>query len=392
MLTELAVVGEDVVQGPGEVLVGAGGDEVDTACLSRTDRALAGHILVALAETELGTEGGAEGQTFEGLPHLAEVEVGVEGAGEVVGEVGEFGLADLVDDGGVELVAVRDEDDVAVLIVRDCVGEEGFGLGTQGPRDGVGGAAGTVDTVFLVAEACVDGTAHGEPLERGDIDAGTEGIAVVFLADGRTLVVHVTHGDVGLHAVGTAGGAEGVLVGDADTVGELVPVGGLHLGGIPGGGFLTGVPLLEGQAPALEDIGPSGIRNTFNIDAGVVDVDVGLVARDVGHVGIVACPAAPDEGLFGGHEGDLLEDLLGGDGTGVVEGELAALTTVGGHEDDTVCTTGTVDGGGGSVLEDVDGLDILGVDHIEADGLRDDTVDDDERVAGGHTVLSADLD
>ena len=392
VVAELAVVGDDVVQGPGEVLVGVGGDEVDLAGLCRADGTIAGHVFVGLAEAELRTEGGAEGQAFEGLPHLAEVEVGVEGSGEVVGEVGEFGLAVFVHDGGVEVVAVREEDDVSVAVIRDGVGEEGLGLGAQGPRDGVGGAAGAVDTVLLVAEACVDGAAHGEPLERGDVDAGTEGIAVVFLADGGALVVHITEGHVSLHAVGTAGGAEGVLVGDTDAVGELMPVGGGHLGRIPGGGALSGVPLVECQAPALEDVLPCGVGEALDDDTVMVDVDVGGVAGDVGEAGIVAGPATPDEFLFGGHEGDLLEDLLGGECAGVVEGELAVLTTIGGDEDDTVAASCTVDGGCGGVLEDVDGLDILRVDHVEADGLRDDTVDDDERAAGRETIRTTDLD
>ncbi len=62
---------------------------------------------------------------------------------------------------------------------------------------------------------------------------------------------------------------------------------------------------------------------------------------------------------------------------GVVDGGLGiAFALLGGDDDDTSCATSTIDSGCGSVLEDVDALNILGGDGGEA---TLDTVDEDER-------------
>ena len=92
---------------------------------------------------------------------------------------------------------------------------------------------------------------------------------------------------------------------------------------------------------------------------------------------------------------DLLEAGVGTDGvdTGTgLEGDLrlALLATLGGHEDDTVRTAGTVQGGGGGILQDGDAFDIVPVDGREDVGTLDGgrAVNDDEGVGvvrGGGT-------
>ena len=50
----------------------------------------------------------------------------------------------------------------------------------------------------------------------------------------------------------------------------------------------------------------------------------------------------------------------------VLNGNLAGLALLGGHENNAVGGTCTVDGSGGSILQDVDALDFVGVKTIEA--------------------------
>ena len=80
----------------------------------------------------------------------------------------------------------------------------------------------------------------------------------------------------------------------------------------------------------------------------------------------------------------------------VLGGYLAFLTLLGGDEDDAVGGTGAVDGGGGSVLEDVDALDVAGVDAVKTvvGGTALYTVDDEERrgLADGARTTDVDLE
>ena len=61
----------------------------------------------------------------------------------------------------------------------------------------------------------------------------------------------------------------------------------------------------------------------------------------------------------------------------VIYAGLACLATAGGHEDDTVRGAGTVNGGGGGILQDVDALDVIRVDVLEGCAL--DSIDHHER-------------
>ena len=59
---------------------------------------------------------------------------------------------------------------------------------------------------------------------------------------------------------------------------------------------------------------------------------------------------------------------------------LADLALAGGHEDNAVRRTGTVDGRGGGILQDVDGLDVSGVQVLQVTAGH--AVDNDERARG----------
>ena len=69
---------------------------------------------------------------------------------------------------------------------------------------------------------------------------------------------------------------------------------------------------------------------------------------------------------------------------------LAGLALAGGHEDNAIRRTGTVDGRGGGILEDIDGLDIGGVQVVQVAAGH--TVDDDERSGGTGGSETADGD
>ena len=78
-------------------------------------------------------------------------------------------------------------------------------------------------------------------------------------------------------------------------------------------------------------------------------------------------------------------------GTIVAELDLAGLALLGGHQDHTVGSTGTVDGCRCSILQDIDALDVVGVDAVKVATCY--TVDDVKRssVTGGADTTDVDL-
>ena len=75
----------------------------------------------------------------------------------------------------------------------------------------------------------------------------------------------------------------------------------------------------------------------------------------------------------------------------VLNCDSAFLTLLGGNEDDTVCSTSTVDGARGSVLQHFDTLDLAGVHAVQAivGSTRNDSVDNEEwgrLTDGSHTT------
>ena len=70
---------------------------------------------------------------------------------------------------------------------------------------------------------------------------------------------------------------------------------------------------------------------------------------------------------------------------------LAFLGTLGGDEDYTVGTTGTIDGGRSRILQDVDALDVVGRNIVNRRNLY--TIDDEKRIVAlgnGATTTHAD--
>ena len=83
------------------------------------------------------------------------------------------------------------------------------------------------------------------------------------------------------------------------------------------------------------------------------------------------------------HQRALVEVLQSGL-RGIVDGSLAVRTALGGHQDDTVTSLRTIDGGGGGVLQDLDGLDQGRIQILDAIHLQ--TVHDVERAKAGGGV------
>ena len=91
--------------------------------------------------------------------------------------------------------------------------------------------------------------------------------------------------------------------------------------------------------------------------------------------------------FVGVHLGRLLGDRLARDGVVEVEAGLAFFTTLGGDEDDAVCTFHTEDGRRGCVLQDGDALDFVDVDVVH---VTLDTIDEDQGAAAVPGVLTTD--
>ena len=84
----------------------------------------------------------------------------------------------------------------------------------------------------------------------------------------------------------------------------------------------------------------------------------------------------------------LLETRVGVEGDGRLL--LANLALAGSDEDNAVRRTRTIDGRGGRILQDVDGLDVSRVQVVEV--AAGDTVDDDERAGGTGGADTTDRD
>ena len=377
VLAEFTVVVEQFIQGPGDVhtLV------VEGVVGARTVEALLGHIDALVEETEVRTEVDAQAQALEGSPHLTEVQLGIEGTD------GAEGLAEILLEIPLTIhvldavVAARELDTVAVIVERNSIR---IALGGNTVSGALGAAlevTGTGQTVVLDAVGGVDAGAEGEPLVGLEVIGGLGGKALEILSVDGTLVREVTEGHIGLELVGTSGSGDGVLVGDGRLEDQAHPVGGLDVVAVPGA-----------AGPALHDVAP-GIRVATAVeDLVVVVLGRSAGARIVLGIQVVVSRTTPVDVLAGGHPGALVLDDLVGEGAGVADMHLALGTLLGGHEDDTVGAAGTVDGGRGGVLQDLDGLDILRVEVLDRAAHHRNAVHDiQRRRGGGEGALTADI-
>ena len=180
--------------------------------------------------------------------------------------------------------------------------------------------------VVLVGVGQVDAGAYAEGLRQlvVGVDAGLELLEVDSV--GYALVVLVGQGRVETSAVGAGLGVDLVLLEQAGLGEGVYPVGHGHV--VHGHGIVVG-------------------------GAGIIRVVAGVDSRYSLEVQKLGTCEDAEPVVVGQHRASELH--TGG------EAGLSGLAALGSHEDDTVGRAGSVDGGGGSVLEDGDGLDIVGV-------------------------------
>ena len=213
----------------------------------------------------------------------------------------------------------------------------------------------------------VDGALEGDGEVRGDLggEVGRETVAVVVTGVGA--IDSVLVGEVAAQVV------SGLLVTTTD--GNVVNLG-------------EGVALEDGIPPG--EVLISGIAIAIMGDFLVGISGGGVLAVVAGHL-VVHLHIGGDV-HFLGKGGRHTE----GEGVGVGHAGLSDLTFLGGHEDNTILGTQTVDGSG-SILQDGDGLNVVRVQFCEssagggvvvvpapvltASGLTGNTIDDHERGA-----------
>ena len=321
-------------------------------------------VLTVGAGAHLVVELALPGEALDGL----HTDVAGEGETVAVAVIVAAGRVDHAGDGVADIAVQGPKTAVAQPVI--------LGIGTVSLINGdkrVGGhhvvdvipvvVAGT-DTAALVGH-------EGHVLTEGD------DVETVFLpenvigieADGDTLVVGCNGfaEDTFLMGVGDTGGEPGA-VGTADDVHGVVGVGSILV--------TDGVkPVGAGEGTVLDAVVKLGAEGVRPVDGIPSHVEVHLVL-DV-HV------------LLGVQELGHLLHVLDAVETVVCDGVLAGLALLGGHEDNTVCTTGTVDGAGCSVLEDVDALDVGGVQRIDV--TSGNAVDDVQRSIGTGGTHTADV-
>ena len=382
MAAEVAVPGEDLVDVPGHVVGGGDGtgyiaDELHRVLhlglVFRADRHLRLVVNVAVAGVALSLQGDLVTQARD----EGEVNLGV---GDAV-QVDALALTVRV---GVGVVLTGADERAGGVVVRYAVVPvleaflAGIHIGQRGVPHGIADVGALAPAV---GSQDIGLGAEGQPV--GDLEVqlqhGAEFFVVVTLAD--ALLAGVVRRSVVTHALGTAADGEVILL--ADTLaGNLVqPVHPLAV--VPGFQFA-----------GRQHAGVVG----GSVQAGELRPVFVFVVCKFGT--LLTVETILQEGLF-------VIDHLGhtapvGDAHLAVEvhDRGAAGTALGGDDDNTVSGTGTVDGGGGGVLQDVDALDIGRVDGVDG-AVGKHTVDDQQRLvdalgrsrhgtAGRDGVLTAD--
>ena len=280
--------------------------------------------------------GGEVGQRAEGLALLLRV-------------------VPLVHDGVDGGLTARMGHHVALLVVGH--GEVVYLFG--GAIDGVGNrptaALKRRHTVVLLRPGAVDAGLQREPFRRIDVHAHLPRIAVVPLTLLRAFVRQVAQRAVGVHLVRAAAHGQGVLVREGRLRNEVGPVGVRHPRRVP-----------AAASPALLDVVPRAmcvlrrvkellvVRHRWCVGVGKLlgVLVVGRPATELNHVGSA-------------HRGRTVHNVRHRQRAGVVDAHPPALSLFGRHENHAVGTTRTVDGRGRGVLQDVDGLNVAGVQGLK---------------------------
>ena len=215
---------------------------------------------------------------------------------------------------------------------------------------------------------------HGEPVGHVEVELrhGAQLLVVVTLAD--ALLAGVVAGNVVARTLGAAADGDVILLAHA-LAGNLVqPVDPKAI--IPSTELSVRQELIFRSSLEAGVVGPV-LVHVVNITGSLEGLEAvaqeGLLVGD--HLGHAAPVGQAHAGVHAHDRG------LGG-------------TLLGGDDDHTVRSTGTVDGGGGSILQHVDGLDVGGVDRVDRT-VGQHTIDNEQRLVhalGGGTHASAGRD
>ncbi len=364
----LAVDVEQVVHGifPGPIPAGVGALADGVGVLEGLVGQLVDHAVLAVgARAQAIVELALPGEALDGL----HAQVGRHSQAVVVAAVVAAGridhFSDRVGDGGHQVPQAALLEPVVFRIIA---------VGLKDGNERVGGehVEDIVPVVVAGTDAAVGRLGEGHVLTHGDdVQAVLVPQHVVGVqADGHTLVVRsdrlaedtflvgVAHTHREFGHLGTSDDVDGVvLVGGVDVADGVEPVGSdertvLHA-------------VVERR---VQDAGPvDGRLAHIEVDL-VLDVHILLGVQELGHLL---------------HVLDAVEAVIG-------DADPAGLALLGGDEDDTVRTTRTVDGAGGGVLQDVDALDIRGVEGVDAAAGH--AVDHIQRGIGTDGTHTADVD
>ena len=296
-------------------------------------------------------------------------------AAEVIGVVPHGGAIDV----GQELAGL-----LVVRVVREdgavTVGEERVG--------GVVGACLVVLVAFLDHSGEVD--ANLEVLGGCEVGVDAAAVALEVGLEQEALLLEVADGGEGVEAVGGAGGVEGVFLAVAAAGDGVPPVKVVVLGQdgageltveVEDGGLVSAVhvhrDVRAGDDAFLEILGdvvgcPSGGGEEL-----VEDTCVGLFHPLVGAEGLVAGQAALVHTLADAEVDIDFADFLG---------------ALGGDEHYAIGTLVAVKGAGCGVLEHGHGLDVLGVEVVDAGVVRHAVNYVERVVVAGHGAEAADTD
>ena len=235
--------------------------------------------------------------------------------------------------------------DIAVLVQSRIHRDEEEGQTTGSVVGHTVGGGTPVRVLLGVGEAEVQVDTGLEPLERVGLHVGTEGVTVKEVTRGVTLLV---------------------VLGSSHHVSHL------------GAATFDGEVVLVLRIPKIHHVlVPGGVVVVTLAQVGIVDVSL-----------VVDTGAHPEVHQFGAAHHALIERGVGEGGNTplatVGDGSLGVVgTALGGDVDDTVRSTGTVDGGRGRILQDADALDIVRV-HVHHSGAGGrNTVDHVERSRAG---------
>ncbi len=322
-------------------------------------------VLTVGVRTHLVVELALPDQALDGL----DAEVGRHVEAVVVAFVVTAGR---VDHGGDRVAGVRVEVPDTALAQPVVLGVAAVGLVNGNQRVGRKHGEDIVPVVVAGTDTALRAGGEGQVLTEGDdvevalapehvvrVDTGRQTLVVgsYGLAE-DTFLVGVAHTHRELGDVRTTDDVDGVVrVGRIRVADRLKPVGS-HEGTV-----LDAV--VEGRIQGVDPV--DGVFAHIEVHL-VLDVHVLPGIQELGH----------------------LLDVLHAVEAVVGDGDLAALALLGGNQDDAVRTTGTVDGAGSSVLEDVDAFNVGRVECVDVAARH--TVDYIQRSIGTGGTHTADVD